>query len=194
MPPDFPDTRDSLLLRIQDPSDRDAWTEFSTIYSPVTYRIARLHGLQDADAQDLAQRALMSVAEAIGRWESDPDRAKFRTWLSRVIRNAIIDALRGKRPDAAVGGSSLIDKLSQQPSKDFDEQFDRQSRREIFRRAARSIRCEFEPSTWNAFWLTTVDGMSPVDVAKQLTKTVGSVYTARSRVMARLRQKVREYE
>ena len=192
--PDFPETRNSLLLRIQDPSDRDAWTEFSSIYSPVAYRIARLHGLQDADAEDLAQRTMISVSHAIGRWEADPDRAKFRTWLSRVIRNAIIDDLRSKRPDAPAGGTSLIEQLSQHPAEQFDEEFNRQSRREIFRCAARSIRCEFEASTWNAFWLTTVDGMSPVDAAKQLMKSVGSIYTARSRVMARLRQKVREYE
>lgn len=194
MTPDFPETRNSLLLRIQDPSDRDAWTEFAKIYAPVAYRMARLHGLQDADAQDLAQRMMISVSHAIDGWETDPDRARFRTWLSRVIRNAIIDQLRSRRPDAATGGSTLIDKLARLPSDEFDEQFDRQSRREIFRRAARSIRCEFEPSTWNAFWLTTVDGLSPVDAARQLTKSVGSIYTARSRVMARLRQKVREYE
>ena len=120
MTPDFPETRNSLLLRIQDPSDRDAWDEFSTIYSPVAFRIARSHGFQDADAEDLAQRMMIAVSHAIGRWEADPDRAKFRTWLSRVIRNAIIDELRSKRPDAPAGGSSLVEKLSQHPAEQFE--------------------------------------------------------------------------
>ena len=66
---DFPETRESLIVRVKDPDDRDAWEQFVGMYRPVVYRVARRRGLQEADAQDLAQHVLMSVAGAIDQWE-----------------------------------------------------------------------------------------------------------------------------
>ncbi|MFN0055056.1 MAG: hypothetical protein ACKV0T_23025 [Planctomycetales bacterium] len=56
-----PDTRESLLLRIRDSQDREAWQEFVSIYRPLIYRVARRHGLKNADAQNLAQEVLPKV-------------------------------------------------------------------------------------------------------------------------------------
>ena len=60
---------------------------------PVVYRLALRKGLQHADAEDLAQQVLTAVSKAIDRWQTDPTRAKFRTWLHRIAQNAIINAL-----------------------------------------------------------------------------------------------------
>ena len=195
MSPEFPETRNSLIIRLQDPADRDAWSEFATIYQPVVYRIARLRGMQDADAQDLSQKVLLSLSHAMGDWKIDPDRAKFRTWLTRVVRNAIVDELKRCQPDRADGGSKFLLELSQHPDDDpLATQLEHESRREVFRSATRAIRCEFEVVTWQAFWMTTVEGLSPAQAAARLEQSVGSIYTARSRVMSRLKQKVREYD
>lgn len=75
---EFPETRDRLLVQVRSPANREAWDEFALIYRPVIYRLARHRGLQDADAQDLAQRVLMSVAAAIGRWEKSDESVRFR--------------------------------------------------------------------------------------------------------------------
>jgi len=87
----IPDTQASLLIRVKDPLDRDAWLEFSEIYHPVIYRMARRRALQDADALDLAQTVLASVADKVGDWQHDPERGRFRSWLTTVTKNAIID-------------------------------------------------------------------------------------------------------
>ena len=75
-----PETRESLLIRVRDLQDRDAWDQFVQIYRPVVYRLARHRGLQDADAQDLAQKVLMSVAKSIPDWKRTEPNAKFRHW------------------------------------------------------------------------------------------------------------------
>jgi hypothetical protein len=53
---EFPDTRESLLVQVRSAANREAWDEFVLVYRPVIYRLARNRGMQDADAQDLAQR------------------------------------------------------------------------------------------------------------------------------------------
>jgi RNA polymerase sigma-70 factor (ECF subfamily) len=57
--PEFPETRVSLLVRIQNSHDEQAWREFVAIYRPVVYLLARKQGLQDADADDLSQRVVI---------------------------------------------------------------------------------------------------------------------------------------
>ena len=191
----LPETRDSLLLRLVDPADHQAWCQFTEIYRPVIYGLARRQGLQEADAQEVAQRVLVSVSGAVGRWTAEPRRARFRTWLHRVARNAIIDQLRSARPDMAEGGTAALDRLQAEADNRLaPEDVDGEYQRQLFRWAARQIRDEFQRSTWLAFWRTAVDGCSISDVAEELRKSVGAIYIARSRVMQRLREKVREYE
>lgn len=189
------ETHDSLLLRLVDAADHEAWCQFTAIYRPLIYRVARRRGLQDADAQDLAQQVLLSVAGAIGRWQAKPKRAKFRTWLHTVARNAVIDHLRAGRLDVAQGGSTAQLRLQEEADgRVNDAELEREYQRELFRWAAREVRGEFAETTWLAFWRTAVEGLSIPAVADELGKTTGAVYIARSRVMQRLRDKVTEYE
>ncbi|MEM9645791.1 MAG: sigma-70 family RNA polymerase sigma factor, partial [Planctomycetota bacterium] len=99
------ETRDSLIRRVGDRRDSKAWADFVKIYSPMIYRIARQHGLQDSDADDLTQSVLVSVCNAVGNWERDPSRAGFRSWLRRITRNATINAMT-RRPQARSPGGS----------------------------------------------------------------------------------------
>lgn len=191
----LPDTRQSLLLQVRSPKNRQAWEEFSDIYRPVIFRLARQKGLQTSDAEDLTQQVLLNVAKAIDNWEPDPERAKFRTWLRKVADNAILNAITRKRPDQPTGGDTLHSALTDQPADGPDSEVLRtEYRREVFVQVAQQIRSEFTEATWQSFWLTTVDGMDIDDVAKELARTRGSVYASRSRVMKRLRQKVEEFD
>lgn len=192
---DFPETRETLLLRVRDPTDRDAWADFVAIYRPVIYRLARRRGLQEADAQDLAQKVLIAVSRSINDWESDDSRCQFRTWLSRVTHNAVIDAFRRIRPDAASGGTSVVTKLNDYPASESPDEgeLNLEYRRQIFRNAAIAVRDDFETATWQAFWLTTVENRTVEDVAQELNRNVGAVYSARARVMRRLREEVQNH-
>lgn len=193
---EIPLTRESLLLRITDPADRDAWEEFVAVYRPIIYRMARRRGLQDADAQDLIQRVLASVASSIHRWQHDRSRGRFSTWLGRVTRNAIIDTVRRIKPDQSVGGSSMLQQLHRLPQSEesTEAEIRREYRRQLFRRAAALIQEEFNQAAWNAFWITTVEHVTVSDAAERTGKSIGSVYAARSRVMRRLKEKLDQLE
>ena len=157
-----PETRHSLLIRVRDPADHAAWQEFVEIYRPLILRLAWHKGMQAADAEDVAQEVLTSVAKAVEQREHDPKRAKFRTWLSRVANNAILDALTRRKPDRASGDSKLQAALNQiETHSGPDSDLLRlEYRREVFRWAARHVQEEFRKETWNAFWLTAIEGRS----------------------------------
>src|SRR3954447_9860535 len=106
-----PETRPSLLVRLRDPGDERAWAEFLEIYTPLVRRLARRKGLQDADADDLAQEVFRAVAQAIDRRDPDPARGSFRGWLFRISRNLIINMMEARRIRAVAPGDAEVPEL-----------------------------------------------------------------------------------
>ena len=186
-----PETRLSLIRRLQSGADADAWAEFSNMYRPVIVRLASSKGLQAADAEDLAQNVLLAVRKHIVRWKPDPKRGQFRTWLQKIVRNATLNALSRMPHDAARGGTTAMRSLAELPRSDA-EAFDVEWKRETLSWAAEQVRPEFESATWDAFWLTAVEGQSPKAAATQTGKSIGAVYIARTRIMKRIRAKIGE--
>lgn len=192
---DLPETRISLLTRLKDGSDQHAWAEFVRVYEPAVYRLARQRGLQDADALDLTQEVLGAVSRAIHRWKPGDEPGGFRAWLYTIARNLTVNALtRGPRHRGA-GDTAILDQLSEAPEQRADStRFTLEYRRQAFALAAEAVRDEFQASTWQAFWLSAVENVAIVEVAATLGVSVGVVYAARSRVLAKLRQKVEQLE
>jgi RNA polymerase sigma-70 factor (ECF subfamily) len=194
--PGFPDTRLSLIARLKDPSDQEAWSQFVEIYQPLIHRLARRKGLQDADAEDLTQQVFSAVAQAVDHWQPDRSRARFRTWLQRIAHNLLLNALMRLKPDRASGVEAqrvALDSVAAREGPD-SALLRMEYQRQVFRWAARQIHAEFEPATWAAFWATAVEGGEVAAVAEELGKKPGTIYTARSRVMRRLKQKTLEWE
>lgn len=189
-----PETRPSLITRLQAGADDAAWEEFVALYRPVIIRLAMRQGLQHSDAEDVAQGVLVSVANRVAQWKMDPERARFRTWLRRIVRNATINALERRPADRGIGGTTAVQSLGNVASdhESLTEQLEIEWRREAFRWASDEVRNEVEPSTWDAFWLSAVEGVEPSEVAARTRKSTGAVYVARCRVMQRIQKKIEE--
>src|SRR6059036_2660698 len=181
--PSLPETRASLILRLPDAADGRAWDDFVAVYAPLVYRLARRHGLQPADSDDVVQDVLAAVARSVETWLKRPDRGPFRAWLLKISRNLAINALTRPKSRPLASGGDNDQRLLQHAAANGDaaSQFDLEYRRELFRWAAEQIREHFTDETWQAFWLSTVEDQSIAAVAGQLQVSVGSVYIARSR-------------
>ena len=185
---DSPQTRNSLILRLKEPADAEAWFQFCEIYEPLILRIARSRGLQAADANDLAQDVFVRIAKSVQRWEPDPDRGSFRGWIGTIARNLTIDFLRReKRKPVSANDPAMQNVTDRCAESDF---YDAEYEKQLFAWAAEKIKPTFKPQTWQAFWRTAVDQQSVADVAQSLELSTGAVYMARSRVIAKLRQTV----
>lgn len=191
-----PLTRATLLARIRDGHDADAWREFLHLYGPVVYGFARNRGLQDADAADLMQEVLRSVARNANKMEYDPKRGTFRGWLYTVTRNKVYNFLNGQRNrPRASGDSAAQERLDAIPDRDEPgNDWELEYQRQLSAKAMDRIKGEFQKSTWSAFWGTAVEGRTPVAVGNELKMSTGAVYVAKSRVIARLRDEVKKLE
>lgn len=188
-----PTTRASLLFRLRDSQDHEAWVEFVEIYEPVIYRQLRKCGLQDADARELMQEFFIAVSRRIEHWELAKERGSFRGWLRRVTRNLVINWMKhGQRRMMALGGQESQSLFADIAADDCPEsiEFDTELRRSTFQRASESVRQEQSPKVWQAFWSTAIDGKSPAIVARELGMSVGAVRVAKCRVLARLKEVV----
>lgn len=195
---EFPETSESLIIRVKDGADQNAWTEFERIYRPVIFRIARVRGLSYADAMDTVQQVLMSVATSISRYHKRDESIRFRNWLSRITRNAVLKALSRRPREQAAGGTDALTQLNHLAGADSETEVDkliaREYQRELYQQAAVRVRANVQETTWLAFEMTVLHGKPAEETARLLGTNVGSIYTARSRVIRRLRDAVRHIE
>jgi RNA polymerase sigma factor (sigma-70 family) len=192
-----PSTQPSLLIRLRDQRDERAWAEFTEIYGPLVHQLARRRGLQEADAQDLVQDVFRAVARAIERYDPDPARGSFRGWLSRIAGNLIINLLAAqKRHPRGTGDTDMQRLLEEQPDLPAEESalFEAEYRRRLLAWAAERARGGFSEAIWQAFWRTGVEGRPVKEVAEALGMSIGTVYQYKSRVVARIRREIEQFD
>ncbi|AWM39074.1 RNA polymerase sigma factor RpoE [Gemmata obscuriglobus] len=185
-------TRVTLLGRLRRrPGDPDAWAEFVAHYGPKVLAWCRGWGLQDADAQDVAQTVLMKMATRLPDFEYDPAQS-FRAWLKTVTHHVWYDVdLKNRRPGRGSGDSATFEKLDEVAARDtltrcLEDAYDE----ELLREAMARVRLRVEPRTWEAFRLLALEERPGADVAQRLGMKLATVYVARSKVQRLLRDEI----
>ena len=189
-------TRITLLGRLRrDPTNQKAWGEFVDQYGPKIMGWCQKWNLQDADAQDVTQNVLLKLAEKLRDFTYDPQRS-FRAWLKTVAQHACSDFLESRqRPGLGSGDSQVGQFLNNTQARDdllqhLEQEFDR----EILDEAMHRVRLRVAPQTWQAFWLTAVEGLSGADAAERIPMQVAQVYVAKRRVQKMLQDEVTKLE
>jgi RNA polymerase sigma-70 factor (ECF subfamily) len=185
-------TRVTLLGRLRrDPANQAAWREFVDHYGRKVYGWCRDWGLQDADARDVTQDVLVKLAAKMRDFAYDPTRS-FRAWLKTVAHHAWHDFLEARRrPGLGTGDSRVADRLlSEEARDDLVRQLDAAFDRELLAQAVARVRLRVEPQTWEAFRLTTEEGLSGAEAAARIGMQVAQVFVAKRRVKLLLREEV----
>jgi RNA polymerase sigma-70 factor, ECF subfamily len=191
-----PETRATLIARLKNAADHEAWLEFTAIYEPLVLRLALGQGLQLADAQDVCQQVLIAVAQDVERFRPDGQAASFRRWLFGIARNRVLKLLARESKKRGPGGSEFQAAVQAVAGRgeSLTVAFDREYRQQLLLEVAAEIRSEFKEVTWQAFWRTWILGEPIPQVAAELKMSLGNVYVARSRIIARLRERVQAIE
>lgn len=191
----LPTTNPTLLARLRhDPSNVAAWDEFVEHYGRHIYRWCRQWGLQDADAEDVAQEILLKLARKLRDFAYDP-KSSFRGWLKTVAHHAWRDFADGKQRTRAIADDHIRELLQSVAARDdliqkLEEAFDF----ELLEAAKLQVRLRVAPHTWEAFRLVAIEGLPATAVADRVQMQVAMVYVAKSKVQKMLREEIKKLE
>jgi RNA polymerase sigma-70 factor (ECF subfamily) len=189
-------TSPTLLGRLRlEPADQAAWAQFVERYGRHIYGWARHGGVQEADAEDVTQMVLVKLAKQMRTFAYDPSKS-FRGWLRTLTQHAWSDFVQARqRGGRASGDPDTEAALHTLPARDdLVAQLEVQFEQEVLEEAMARLRLRIDPTIWEAFRLLAVEGLSGIEVARRLNRTVAAVFKARSRVQALLRDEVARLE
>lgn len=171
--------------------DGAAWGRLVDTFGEIVYRWCRFSGLRPDDAADVVQEVFVSVARGIDRFERQKPVGSFRSWLATITRNQVRDHFRRQAGrEQARGGTGAIALLEQHADHVDSTICPESIRGSIAQRVLESLRDEFDPKTWTAFWMTTVEGRTTADAVEVTGLSAASVYQAKSRILRKLRARL----
>lgn len=176
----------SLLYRLRQPHEGDAWSRFVTLYTPLLQCWATRLGLQESDRADLVQDVFATLVQKLPEFRYDPE-LSFRGWLRTLVLNRWRNRARQRVPTTLAAEHPAFADLAAPDEETFGE---REYRQMLVSRALRLMQTEFPERLWKACWEHVVAGRAAADVAAELEIAVGTVYVAKARIMSRLREEL----
>ncbi|WP_169305368.1 sigma-70 family RNA polymerase sigma factor [Coraliomargarita akajimensis] len=186
-------TSHTLLAKVHDLSDHQAWNTFVAKYQRFICHILRQSNIAPSDVDDLCQQILLKLTKSIGNY--DRSRAKFRTWLAQLIRNTLFDHYRkvyakGEHIDSEALSGSLED---EQSSQRMEQHIEQEWALFIVNTAMTRVEGHFRGDSVEVYRLT-LKGLSADAIAQQKGLTVSTVYSMNKRVKAKVYQEIRKLQ
>jgi RNA polymerase sigma-70 factor (ECF subfamily) len=183
-------TRQSLLIRARD-GEQAAWDDLHTVYRPLIVGWLHRQAVADRDLDDLVQEIFLAVHRGLPSFSHGGRPGAFRAWLRAIAHNHSCDYWRSPARRVGSPGNHAADEALRQledPDSELWRFWDEEHDRHLLRCLLEMMEIEFEPATMQAFRRVALEGVTGVEAAKELGLSVGAVYTARSRVLHRLRE------
>jgi RNA polymerase sigma-70 factor (ECF subfamily) len=184
-------TSSTLLLRLRDTTDEASWGEFVGLYEPLLLRYARKMGAADDRARDIVQNIFVALLRKLPTFELDRSKGRFRTWLWRVTRNAVIDAAREAQQQDQIRRDMRkgFEEGVEDPDPDWDVTFHQR----VLEYAKQKVKERTNPNTWACFEEHLVKGRSGAAVGAEMGLPANTVYVYAARVFARVREQCEAY-
>ena len=181
----------SLLARVRESSDDDAWRRLVDLYDPLLRQWLQNHDVQASDADDLTQEVLEVVVREVADFQHNERTGAFRTWLRQILVHRLRNHWRARKYRPSVdGGTAILDRLNEleDETSQLSQIWNREHDQHVISRLMELIRPRFQAKTWEAFHRQLFAGQQAEQVAAALDMPIGSVYVARSRVLGALRR------
>ncbi len=207
-------TRWSLLARLKNWEDQQSWREFFDAYWRLIYSVAIKSGLRDAEAQDVVQDTVLSVAKKIGEFKCDPAAGSFKAWLLKLTRWRILNQLKKRMPDRGEKASgrpaagetpalrsqddasrtATIERVADPTSLNLEAIWDTEWKRNLGEAAKERVRQKISARQFQMFELYVVQGWPVREVARLLNVSAGQVYLTKHRVSRLFKKEIAQLE
>jgi RNA polymerase sigma-70 factor (ECF subfamily) len=184
------ETSPTLIGRVRDPADGQAWGEFHDRYAPMIRGWCRRWFPREAD--DMAQEVLFRLVNCLKAFEYQPEKGRFRGYLKTVTHRLMADLKERASEPPVIGGDALFDQV--EAPQDLLERLAAEYDLELLDEAKERVRRRVEGRTWSAYVETAERGRRPAKVARELGMSVGAVYQARYSVITELGRQIQELQ
>jgi RNA polymerase sigma-70 factor (ECF subfamily) len=201
---DLPSTRYSLLSRLQDWQDQESWKDFFDSYWRLIYGLAFKAGLSEAEAEDVVQEVVISVAKHIQKFERNRELGSFKGWLRNIIRWRIADQMAKRlpvlQPEAGTNcRGSMNDGGEMSPIHDFcatelEAAWEEEWRENLFKAALHKVKQRVNEEHYLIFDLYVLRGWPVLKVARKVGVNVTQVYLAKHRIARLIRKEIEVIE
>jgi RNA polymerase sigma factor (sigma-70 family) len=187
-------TRNSLIERLGNWEDRAKWQEFFDTYWRLIYGVARKSGLSDAEAQDVVQETVVSVAKNVGRYDRNAGAVK--SWLLQLTRWRIIDQVRKRSPAAATRGgadtgrTATIDRVPDTTGRKLEAIWEEEWKESLLGVAVDRVKKKVNAKHFQIFDCAVLKQWPAAKVAKALDVSIAQVYLVKHRIASLLKREV----
>ena len=197
-------TRRSLLSRLKDWDDQESWKDFFDTYWKLVYGVAIKSGLNDAEAQDVVQETVLSVAKKMHAFKYDPAVGTFKSWLLLITRRRIADHLRKvyreppqhmsqRKPDETAR-TPTVEKAADPASLELDRIWEEEWQKNLLEAAIQRVRRQVDPKQFQIFDSYVLKQWPVDDVKKTLGVSAAQVYLAKHRISALIKKEIKKLE
>jgi len=192
-------TRHTLLRRIKDWTDEKSWDEFFNIYSKLIFEFARKAGLNEAEARDVVQETITTVAKQINQFQADDARGSFKSWLLQLARWRVADQMR-KRLDNlrvveanadSVSQTAVLNRVPDPASLNLDALWNENWQRNIAEIALSRLKNQVDPAQYQMFHLHVIKEWRGRQVAEKLGVKTPQVYFASYKISRLLKNEIK---
>lgn len=197
---DLNQTRKSLITRLHDLDDRASWQEFFDTYWKLIYGVARKAELTDAEAQDVVQETMISVAKHMPGFKYNPAIGRFRSWLLKLVRWRITDQFRKRGPFvqpppwAEETSTEVRPAVVEPAAQEFEALWDAEYNQALLEAALRNLKPRLDPQKYQIFDFNVNKGWSAEKVAERFGVPVHQVHLTKHRVMEKLTEELKRLD
>jgi RNA polymerase sigma factor (sigma-70 family) len=194
-------TRASLLERLKNWEDQQSWQDFFDTYWKLIYGVARKTGLTDAEAQDVVQEVLISVAKHMPTFKYDPAIGSFKAWLLNMTRWRIARQFQKRGPLVASAPTASdttmtdpVEKVADPAAAVLDAMWEAEWEHNLLDAAIAKVKLRVKPENYRIFDLYVNREWPPEKVAAQFNVPVNQVYVTKHRVTEAIKEEVQRLE
>lgn len=190
-----------MLSRLKNWEDADSWQDFANTYERLVYTTAIRSGLTDAEAKDVLQEVLLSVAKRIDEFKSDPARGTFKGWLLNLTRWRITDQVRKRSVASADAGkpkavdeTATVERIPDRSGDMMERIWESEWKQSLLEAAVARLRRRTKPKQFQIFELYALRNWPGQKVGKELGVSLGQIYLVNHRLGKLLRKELASLE
>jgi RNA polymerase sigma factor (sigma-70 family) len=190
----FSDSQTSLTLMEklrEQPQNALAWDRFVRRYHPKIYGWCKAWGLQEADAEDVAQDVLAKLTQKMASFRYDQSRC-FRAWLKTITQRVLSDLMANRK--RSLGGLAIPILDIRDARADLERRIEEIFNGELLEVAISRVRARVARPTWEAFRLMALEECTGAQASQSLGMPIASVFVAKHRVQKLLKEEIRKLD